>query len=89
MAASVGSRGPKDSAASTSISTLLTLPMVMTANPIRKAHRTVADVMTAAISRNIDMEELQEVQRFIGIGEQADDLRPFNADQFVQGVFDE
>jgi hypothetical protein len=40
--------------------------------------------MTATISRNIDMEELQKVQRFIGIGEQANDLRPFNADEFVQ-----
>jgi len=27
--------------------------------------------------------------RFIGIGEQADDLRPFNADEFVRAIFDE
>ena len=26
--------------------------------------------------------------RFIGIGEQAEDLRPFDADQFVAALFD-
>jgi fused signal recognition particle receptor len=34
-------------------------------------------------------EKLQLPIRFIGVGEQVDDLRPFNADEFVNAIFDD
>ena len=69
-------------------------------NRLRKAHRTVLD-LTGIILTKLEVtakgrivigisSQLRMPMRFIGIGEQAADaLRLFNADEFMQAIFDE